>query len=35
MKSDKETYCKNTSNDLKNYQKIKKYPDYAPQQTWD
>ena len=35
MKSDKETYCKNTSNDWRNYQKTRSYPDYAPKQVWD
>ena len=30
MKNDRETYCKNTSNDLRNYQKTRSYPDYAP-----
>ena len=35
MKSDRETRCKNTSNDLKNCQKTRSYPDYAPKQVWD
>ena len=32
-KSDKETYCKNMSNDLRNCQKTRSYPDYAPKQV--
>ena len=35
MKSDKETYCKNMRNDLKNCQKTRSYPDHAPKQVWD
>ena len=33
MKSDRETCCKNTSNDLRNYQKTRSYPDCAPKQV--
>ena len=29
---DKETCCKNTSNDLKNCEKTRSYPNYAPKQ---
>ena len=35
MKSDKETRCKNTSNNLKNCQKTRSYPNNAPKQIWD
>ena len=35
MKSDRETCCKNTSNDLRNCPKTRSYPDYAPKQVWD
>ena len=35
MKSDSETCCKYTSNDLRNCQKTRNYPDYAPKQVWD
>ena len=36
MKSDRETCCKHTSNDLKNCQKTtRSYPDYAPKQVRD
>ena len=35
MKSDRETCCKKTSNDLKNCQKTRSYPDHAPKQVWD
>ena len=31
-KSDRETYCKITSEDLRDYQKTRSYPDYAPKQ---
>ena len=34
MKSDRETCCNNTSNDLKNCLKTRSYPDYAPKQVW-
>ena len=34
MKSDRETYCKVTSKDLKNYQKTRSYPNCAPKQVW-
>ena len=33
MKSDRETCCKNTSNDLRNCQKTRSYPDCAPKQV--
>ena len=33
MKSDRETYCKNKKNDLKNSQKTRSYPDCAPKQV--
>ena len=33
MKSDRETCCKNESNDLRNYKKTRSYPDYAPKQV--
>ena len=29
------TSCKNMSNDLRNYQKTRSYPDYVPKQVWD
>ena len=32
MKSDRETYCKITSEDLKHYQKTRSYPNCAPKQ---
>ena len=35
MKSDRETCCKNTSNDLKNCKKTRSYPDYALKQGRD
>ena len=35
MKSDRGTCCKKTSNDLKNCQKTRSSPDYAPKQVWD
>ena len=35
MKSDRETWCKNTSNDLRNCQKTGSSPDFAPIQVWD
>ena len=35
MKSDRKTNCKNASNDLRDYQKTRSYPDYAPKQVWD
>ena len=31
---DRETYCKVTSKDLKNYQKTRSYPNCAPKQVW-
>ena len=34
MKSDRETWCKNTSNELKNCQKTRCYPNYAPKHVW-
>ena len=33
MKSDREICCKNMSNDLKNYQKTRSYPEHAPKQV--
>ena len=33
MKSDRETYCKNMRNDLRDCQKTRRYPDYAPKQV--
>ena len=35
MERDRRTCCKNTSNDLKNCQTTRSYPDYAPKQVWD
>ena len=35
MKSDREICCKNTRNDLKNCQKTRSYPNYAPKQVSD
>ena len=35
MKSDKETCCKNMRNDLRNCEKTRSYPDFAPKQVWD
>ena len=35
MKSDRETCCKNTSNDLKDCQKTRSYPEHVPKQVWD
>ena len=35
MMSDRETCCKVTSEDLKNCQKTRGYPDNAPKQVWD
>ena len=33
LKSERETCCKNTSNDLRNCQKTRSYPDFAPKQV--